>query len=104
MTSPSRSRTRTIATLAAAAVILIPCLVAFGNKLFELVQIYRSDPNGAFALAPVLNYLLASAGFLLLLLWAAANGMFRDVEKPKMALLEREQSLDSPSAASRSTP
>jgi hypothetical protein len=43
---------------------------------------------------PVINYLLASLGFLLLFGWAAANGMFHDIEQPKRTMLEIEQQLD----------
>ena len=79
-----------------AAVILIPSLLGFGNKFLELIRIYRGDADGAFAVAPITNYILASSGFLLLFLWAAANGMFRDVEGPKYAMLANERRLDSP--------
>jgi hypothetical protein len=41
-----------------------------------------------------MNYLLASLGFFCLLLWAAANGMWRDVEQAKLDMLEREKLLD----------
>ena len=50
--------------------------------------------NGAFALTPVTNYLFASLGFLCLFGWAAANGMFHDIERPKRTMLENEQRLD----------
>jgi hypothetical protein len=43
----------------------------------------------------MMNYLLASLGFFFLLLWAAARGMFRDIERPKYEMLERERLLDS---------
>ena len=42
----------------------------------------------------MVNYLLASLGFLCLLLWAAVNGMFHDMEKPKRIMLRREMMLD----------
>lgn len=50
--------------------------------------------DGGFAVAPILNYLLVSLGFLLLFLAAIAQGMFRDIEQPKRDLLVREQFLD----------
>jgi hypothetical protein len=61
----------------------------------------RTSPGGgagAFAITPVLNSLLPSRGFFLLLSWAAANGMFHDIERPKPALLEREAELDAEQA------
>jgi hypothetical protein len=71
-----------------------PCLWGFGSKFYELVVVCRGDPNGAFAITPIVNYLLASTGFLLLLGWGAFNGMFRDIEAPKYMMLENEQRLD----------
>jgi hypothetical protein len=90
---PARARRtiwRTIATLT----ILLPCLYGFGNKFIELIHTYQGDSDGAFAVTPIVNYLLASAGFLLLLGWAAINGMFRDIEGPKHTMLETERQLD----------
>jgi hypothetical protein len=49
----------------------------------------------------VLNYLLASMGFLCLFGWAAMHGMFRDVEQPKVTMLENEARLDADSGYSR---
>ena len=43
-----------------------------------------------------MNYLLASFGFLLLFVWAAANGMFHDIEGPKYTMLVNEDRLDAP--------
>ena len=40
------------------------------------------------------KYLLASLGFFCLLMWAALNGMFRDLEQPKYNMLENERELD----------
>lgn len=77
-----------------ALVVLLPCMYGFCTKFWELVVICRGDMTGAFAIAPIVNYLLASAGFLLLLGWAAANGMFHDIEKPKQTMLENERMLD----------
>lgn len=81
-------------TLLLAVLILIPSGYGFAGKFLELIHVYRGESEGAFAVAPMLNYLLASLGFFCLLLWAAAQGMFRDIESPKYALLEREAELD----------
>ena len=81
-------------TIGLAIAILIPSMVGFVGKFVEFVNVYRGEADGAFAVAPMLNYLLASGGFLLLLLWATINGMFHDIEKPKYTLLDRERELD----------
>lgn len=88
----ARLRNRITAILAIA--ILITSLWGFGSKFVEFVHLYRGEVDGAFAIAPIVNYLLASAGFFMLLMWATFNGMFHDIEKPKYTLLEREAKLD----------
>ncbi|HWB09563.1 MAG TPA: hypothetical protein VG826_10075 [Pirellulales bacterium] len=88
-----KSRHRLVRTFFA-LLILLPCMYGFCTKFWELVVICRGDMTGAFAIAPIVNYLLASAGFLLLLGWAAINGMFRDIERPKQTMIEHERWLD----------
>lgn len=73
---------------------LAPCFFGFGSKFIELVHVFRGDAEGAFAVAPMVNYLLATAGFLFLLGWAAANGMFHNIEQPKKEMLQNEAYLD----------
>lgn len=82
-------------TLVLAVMILIPSMLGFVMKFQELVHITNSgDSQGGFAITPVVNYLLASVGFLCLLLAAALNGSFNDIEKPKFQMLENEDMLD----------
>jgi hypothetical protein len=90
---PGRNRRRLVMLLMALAV-LVPSLYGFGTKFLEFVALFRGDVDGAFAISPILNYLLASTGFLLLFAWAAMHGMFRDVEQPKYVMLENEARLD----------
>jgi hypothetical protein len=71
-----------------------PCLFGFGAKFYELTKVFQGDAEGAFAVAPMVNYLLATTGFLLLLGWATANGMFRNIEQPKYDMLAHEAELD----------
>lgn len=98
MKKPFRSMTmRTKITILLAIAILIPSMYGFIGKFYELYHVLRGEADGAFAVAPMLNYLLASGGFLLLLLWATMNGMFHDIEGPKHSMLERERQLDSQS-------
>jgi hypothetical protein len=56
--------------------------------------VFQGDAEGAFAVAPIVNYLLATTGFLFLLGWAAANGMFHNIEQPKQDMLAQEAALD----------
>jgi hypothetical protein len=69
----------------------------FGHKFVALVLLAlneREAANAAFAVAPVINYLLASLGFLCLFGWAVAHGMFHDIEGPKYTMLDVESQLD----------
>jgi hypothetical protein len=90
---PSRSRANWI-TLFFAVLILTPSMIGFVMKFIEFVHTFRDDSAGAFAITPMVNYLLASLGFLCLLLWAAVNGMFHDMEEPKRIMLRHEMMLD----------
>lgn len=92
--TPTANRWRSRVTFLLAVLILIPSLWGFGSKFLEFVAIYRGEVDGAFAVAPILNYLLASMGFLLMFFWAVRNGMFHDIERPKYWLLENEEQLD----------
>lgn len=85
-----------------ALAVLLPSLYGFGTKFLEFVALFRGDVEGAFAITPILNYLLASLGFLLLFGWAAMGGMFKNVEQPKYAMLENEAWLDNVEALDRS--
>jgi hypothetical protein len=77
-----------------AVAILVPSLWGFGSKFREFLLLASGEVDGAFALTPVVNYLLASLGFLCLFGWAALNGMFHDIERPKETMLEIENQLD----------
>lgn len=84
---------RVLRVVFALSFFLLPAFLAFGNKFRELIMI-AGDPDGAFALVPVLNYLLAALGFFFMLCWATWQGMFQNIEKPKETLMANERFLD----------
>jgi hypothetical protein len=90
----SQKRRGAIVTLIFAAVVLLPSLWGFSGKFADFIAIYRGDMDGIFALSPIVNYLLASLGFFCLFGWAAFQGMFSDMEQPKVTFLETEAMLD----------
>jgi len=98
-TTRSESSLRKFVTILLAVAILVPSLLGFGTKFYEFVLLARGNVEGVFAVTPVINYLMASLGFLCLLGWAAANGMFRDIEQPKLTMLENEELLNAQSNA-----
>ncbi len=93
------NRIRNWVTALLALLILIPSLWGFGSKFLEFIAIYRGEVDGAFAVAPILNYLLASLGFLMLFCWAVFNGMFHDIERPKYTMLEIDEEFEKQSPA-----
>lgn len=90
----SAIRWRAAVTWLLAILILVPSMLGFGAKFAEFVNTFRQESGGVFAITPMVNYVLASLGFLCLLVWAAMNGMFHDIERPKHAMLEQQQALD----------
>ena len=91
---PRPSRARTITLIVMSIVILVPSMTGFVMKFIEFIHTFQGESDGAFAITPMLNYLLASLGFFCLLLWATLNGMFHDLEKPKYHMLDVEEQLD----------
>ncbi|MGE3240042.1 MAG: hypothetical protein AB7G28_13295 [Pirellulales bacterium] len=87
------NRSSTIVTLMFLPVLALTCLF-FGIKFYEFIVVAIYEPDGAFAVTPIMNYLLAGLGFLCMLGWATYNGMFHDIERPKITMLENEARLD----------
>lgn len=88
------SRLKTITLTVMAILILTPSMLGFAAKFVEFIHTFQGDAEGVFAITPMLNYLLASGGFFCMLIWAIANGMFHDMERPKHSMLEIEAQLD----------
>lgn len=88
-----RARWRWLQTMAIVAIFLVPAGYGFLTKFRELVLL-TGDEDGAFAVMPVISYLTATLGFFFLLIYATMNGMFRNIERPKVDMLETERFLD----------
>jgi hypothetical protein len=93
-TTSTSGRRRAIVTLIFAVAILVPSMLGFVAKFVEFINTFRGETGGAFAITPMVNYLLASLGFFCMLVWATLNGMFHDIEKPKQTMLENDAALD----------
>jgi hypothetical protein len=97
-TSPRTSGRRQMwVTIIFAIVIFVPCALGFGNKFYELIKLSRGDAEGRFALTPVVNYLLATIGFLCMFVWGAMRGTFHNVEVAKQKMLDDDQRIDAAS-------
>lgn len=95
MSDARRSRRiKTATVVIMAIVILVPTAYGFGARFWEFIKTFTSVDGGGFTIVPIMNYTLISLGFVFLLVWAVANGMFRDVEGPKYTMLKTEEQLD----------
>lgn len=84
-----------------AVLILIPGAIGFGDKLYQFFIVLTKNPQGRFALVPLMSYLLVSTGFVLVFVWGLMKGMLSDIEGPKFSMLEREKQLDAEEAHDR---
>ena len=74
---------------------LVPAGVGFTVKYLDLLILFGSGEEGAFAIMPIMNYLLCSLGFFMLFFWAVRHGMFREIERARSAkILSTEPQLD----------
>jgi hypothetical protein len=78
------------------AAILTSIVVAMAGagfifKIYEFVQSLKDSAAMGFAIVPLSSYFLTGAGFLLLLLWSASKGAFKDVEGPKYRMMFLEE-------------
>lgn len=65
--------------------------------VYKMVEIIRTVPQGdvaGFAVMQVITYLLVAIGFFCLFLWSFLKGDFREIERAKYRLLDREDELD----------
>lgn len=79
--------------------ILIPGALGFGDKLYQFIMVLEKNPQGRFAIVPIMSYFVVSAGFIMVFIWGMMNGMLSDIEGPKYSMLEREKELDANEAA-----
>ena len=96
------NRLRTLGALTLILSILVPAGVGFGLKFRELLYL-SVDPEGAFAIMPVVSYLTTSVGFFFLFFYAAMHGMFSNIERPKYSFLDTERRLDADDEAAAYT-
>lgn len=89
-----RNRRTMLWTMLFALVFLGPSMFGFVTKFIEFMRTFGTAEEGVFAIPPMINYMLASLGFLCMLTWAMRNGMFTDIEEPKETMLTRELALD----------
>lgn len=74
--------------------ILVPGGYGFIEKFIQFIRTLATDAEGGFTIIPITNYLIVGLGMTCLLVWATAQGMFRNVEEPKYTMLQQEEMLE----------
>jgi nitrogen fixation-related uncharacterized protein len=67
---------------------------AFANKMLEFVLTMSGDEIAGFGVTAVAIYLAGMLPLLLLTLWAAVTGRFRDIERPARRMLELDREIE----------
>jgi len=88
------SRSKKIFLWIVAIGITVPGGYGFIEKFIQFVRVLLADKEGGFTIIPIANYLTVAAGMTCLLVWAILHGMFRDIERPKHLMLEREARIE----------
>ena len=68
--------------------------VAFAYKIAEFIYTMSSDAARGFADVPVTVYFFIAGGWLCLLVWCLLTGKFRQMERAKFEMLEREEEYE----------
>ncbi|MEP7234319.1 MAG: hypothetical protein ABI778_03390 [Ignavibacteriota bacterium] len=74
-------------------------IIAGGGFTFKFIEFtYSIFKTGndlvQFAVTPIVMYVLVAVGFFLLFMWTVLQGDYKDIERPKYRLFEREYLLD----------
>ena len=91
-----RSRGYTVFLWVFSSIMILTAGSAFVLKLFDFFVTATTEGSASLGsfLIPVLNYLFVAGGFAFLFLWAYSRGQFRDVEAPKLRMLELNAQYD----------
>ena len=87
-------RTRTVILFALFVGVMVISGGAFFLKMFEFVMTMSGDEVAGFGAVAVSTYLIGMLPLLLLMLWAITTGRFRDVEAPKLRMLELDREIE----------
>lgn len=87
-------KTKGVVVFAFAIGIMVIAGTAFANKMLEFVLTMSGDEVAGFGVAAVATYLAGMLPLLLLTLWAAVTGRFRDIERPARRMLELDREID----------
>ena len=87
-------RTRTVIVFALFVGVMVVSGTAFFMKMLDFVMTMSGDELAGFGAVAVSTYLRGMAPLLFLMLWAVTTGRFRDVEAPKLRMLELDRLIE----------
>jgi hypothetical protein len=87
-------RTKTVVLVAFMVGVLVIAGGAFVTKMFEFAMTMSGSEVAGFGAVAITTYLLGMLPLMLLTLWAATTGRFRDVERPKVRMLELDRRIE----------
>ncbi len=87
-------KTRKLVVFVLALGVMVVAGGAFANKMIEFVFTMAGDEIAGFGATAVATYLAGMLPLLLLTLWAAVTGRFRDIERPAERMLELHREID----------
>ena len=87
-------RTRSVVLFTLFVGVMVVSGGAFFVKMFEFVMTMSGDEVAGFGAVAVTTYLMGMAPLLLLMLWAVTTGRFRDIEAPKLRMLELDREIE----------
>ena len=86
--------TRSVVVFAFAIGVMLVAGGAFVAKMFEFAMTMSGDEVAGFGAVAVATYLMGMLPLLFLLIWAVTTGRFRDIEAPKVRMLELDREIE----------
>jgi nitrogen fixation-related uncharacterized protein len=94
-----RRAVRSVVVFALAIAVMVIAGSAFVYKMTEFAATIASDEVAGFGAVAVATYLIGMLPIVFVTLWAVLSGRFRDIERPKLRVLELDREIDAAEAA-----
>ena len=96
-----RPTARTVAVFAFAVIVLVVAGTAFVYKMTEFAFTMSGTEVAGFGAVAVSTYLIGMVPIVFVTLWAVLTGKFRDIERPKIRMLELNGQIEAAERAAR---
>jgi uncharacterized membrane protein YhaH (DUF805 family) len=92
---------RQLVVFAFAIIVLVVAGTAFVYKMTEFAVTMSHDEVAGFGAVAVATYLIGMLPIVFVTLWAVLTGRFRDIERPKLRMLELDREIEAEERARR---